>query len=114
MIDLATTVDEYLRVRRALGFKLERETRLLPAFVAFLHRHGGASITTDLALRWAMARRTPPRRGGRSAWAWSAPLPATCGRAIRGRKSRRGSSCRPRDPRDSSRTCTLMTMSERC
>ena len=54
MIDLATTVDEYLRVRRALGFKLERETRLLPAFVAFLHRHRGASITTDLALRWAM------------------------------------------------------------
>lgn len=54
MIALATAVDEYLRVRRALGFKLERETSLLADFVTFLERHRGSYITTELALRWAM------------------------------------------------------------
>ena len=31
MSALATHVDDYLRMRRALGFKLERERRLLPS-----------------------------------------------------------------------------------
>lgn len=52
MTVLGTTIDEYLGVRRALGFKLERERNLLPDFVAFVHRHGGSYITTELALRW--------------------------------------------------------------
>lgn len=53
MSPLASALAEYLAVRRALGFKLERDGRLLPDFVAFLERHESAHITTELALEWA-------------------------------------------------------------
>ena len=39
---------------RALGFKLEKEERLLENFVKFLQRQGATYITCDLAVRWAM------------------------------------------------------------
>ena len=58
MSTLATTLSEYLQVRRALGYKLEREQRLLPEFVAFLNNHGATHVTTELALRWATAPAT--------------------------------------------------------
>lgn len=54
MITLAQFVDSYLTTRRALGFKLEREGRLLPDFVSFLDRAGHSEVTTEMALRWAM------------------------------------------------------------
>lgn len=50
---LAEAADEYLALRRALGFKLYHHTWLLPDFVAYLEEHGSAVITTELALRWA-------------------------------------------------------------
>ena len=53
MSTLSQQVNEYLQVRRALGYKLEREGRLLPDFVAFLDRQGVSHITADLALHWA-------------------------------------------------------------
>jgi hypothetical protein len=37
---LQVHVDDYLRLRRALGFKLEREGRLLPQLVAYLEAAG--------------------------------------------------------------------------
>lgn len=46
---------EYLRVRRALGFALEHEGRLLPQFISFLESQGSNHITVSLSLRWAMA-----------------------------------------------------------
>ena len=55
MSTLHRTLDDYLRVRRALGFVLELEGRLLPEFVSFLERHGSSCITTALAIRWAIA-----------------------------------------------------------
>jgi integrase len=55
MSPLQRRLDEYLRVRRALGFSLAREGRLLPQFVRFLERHGHSAISTSLALRWALA-----------------------------------------------------------
>lgn len=64
MSPLQHALDDYLRVRRALGFALAREGRLLPDFVAFLERHGHAAITVPLALRWALA---PP--GASPPWA---------------------------------------------
>jgi integrase len=51
--DLARSAEEYLALRRALGFKLRHETWFLPQFVAFLAAHGSEIITTDLAVRWA-------------------------------------------------------------
>lgn len=61
MNTLLNAVDEYLRLRRSLGFKLTREGRLLPNFVSFLEHHGATYITIDLAVRWAtLPERTSP------------------------------------------------------
>ncbi len=46
-------VDDYLRLRRALGFKLERDGRLLPQFAAFLEAADAAAMTSELAIAWA-------------------------------------------------------------
>ncbi len=51
--DLAQSARQYLKLRRALGFKLEHAGLYLPDFVAFLAAHGSPVITTALALRWA-------------------------------------------------------------
>lgn len=63
--DLARSADEYLALRRALGFKLRHETWFLPDFVAFLAAHRSSVITTELALRWAQQ----PSGAGTSWWA---------------------------------------------
>jgi integrase len=44
----------YLELRRALGFKLAKEGRLLPDFAAFAEAAGAGTVTTDLAIRWAV------------------------------------------------------------
>lgn len=44
---------DYLRIRRALGFKLETAGSLLPQFLDYLESVGGETITTDHAVRWA-------------------------------------------------------------
>jgi integrase/recombinase XerD len=44
---------DYLELRRALGFKLEKEGRLLPDFAAFAKAAGAGTVTVDLAVRWA-------------------------------------------------------------
>lgn len=61
---LHRAVDDYLTLRRTLGFKLYHETWWLPDFATFLKRHGSNVITTDLALKWA----TLPTDVDRSWW----------------------------------------------
>jgi integrase/recombinase XerD len=51
---LQQVLRDYLSLRRALGFKLERQGALLPSFVASVEASGTSSITTALALAWAM------------------------------------------------------------
>jgi len=53
MIPLAEAVDDYLVMRRALGFKLTEHGRVLPQFAAFLAERGEPVITTGLALEFA-------------------------------------------------------------
>jgi integrase len=53
MSDLHSALDEYLNIRRALGFKLRDEGTVLPQFLFFLEKKGASFITTDLALQWA-------------------------------------------------------------
>jgi integrase/recombinase XerD len=53
MNDLRTAVEEYLAIRRKLGFKLYQPGILLHNFVNFAKREGASVITTELALRWA-------------------------------------------------------------
>jgi integrase len=51
---LSTAAQDYLSLRRRLGFKLREEGTLLPDFISFLERQGASHITTELALRWAL------------------------------------------------------------
>ena len=62
MSTLAEHAQNYLTIRRALGFKLVGEGVLLAEFVAFAEKAGQHTITTQFALEWA--RR--PRGGSRN------------------------------------------------
>ena len=53
MSALSSHVEDYLRLRRALGFKLERAGQLLPQLVAYLEAASARTVTTDLAIAWA-------------------------------------------------------------
>ncbi len=53
MTALAAAADKYLKMRRALGFKLRHQTWWLPQFVAFIQAQGSSTITVELAMRWA-------------------------------------------------------------
>ena len=50
--DLRCHSHDYLAVRRALGYKLTGEGRLLADLVAFLDQAGAATVTTALAVAW--------------------------------------------------------------
>lgn len=53
MKTLQKTVQDYLSIRRTLGYRLEREGCLLPDFASFLKAHRAEFITKELALEWA-------------------------------------------------------------
>ncbi len=50
---LTGKVEEYLRLRRALGFKLKYEGLILPQFAAYLEQHCAPTVTTADAIAWA-------------------------------------------------------------
>ena len=50
---LGAHVDEYLRLRRGLGFKLERAGQILPQLVSFLEAADASTVTRELAIAWA-------------------------------------------------------------
>ena len=53
MSPLSGHAADYLELRRAPGFKLAKEGRLLPDFAAFAEAAGAGTVTVDLAVRWA-------------------------------------------------------------
>ncbi len=53
MSGLQAHVDDYLRLRRALGFKLKEEERLLGQLVDYLEAASAETVTSELAIRWA-------------------------------------------------------------
>jgi integrase/recombinase XerD len=57
---LARHLDDYLRLRRALGHKLADAARLLPRFVAYLDATDSEYVTVAAALSWSLERDTPP------------------------------------------------------
>jgi integrase len=65
MSTLQAALDDYLALRRALGFELRLAGRLLQRFVDFAHAAGAAYITTELALQWA----TQPAQAQPAQWA---------------------------------------------
>jgi integrase len=50
---LRQAAQDYLALRRGLGFKLRSAGLALMDFIAFLEREGASHLTTELALRWA-------------------------------------------------------------
>ena len=60
---LAWHVEDYLRLRRALGFKLRFPGQVLPSLAAYLEAAGAATLTAELAIAWAgQPQRRPPGR----------------------------------------------------
>jgi integrase len=53
MSGLRQAVEEYLAIRRSLGFKLVAVGTDLRKFVTFAEQEGATHITVDLAVRWA-------------------------------------------------------------
>lgn len=53
MSTLGEHLDDYLRMRRALGFQLGRHGQVLPQFVAYLEARGATTVTVELAVAWA-------------------------------------------------------------
>jgi integrase/recombinase XerD len=53
MKGLQAHLDDYLRLRRALGFKLERHGQILPQLLAYLQAAGERTITRELVISWA-------------------------------------------------------------
>ena len=53
MSALREAAHEYLALRRALGYKLKQQGRMLLQFVDYLDERGATVITTELALEWA-------------------------------------------------------------
>jgi len=66
MSELRQALNDYIVVRRNLGFQLRLPAGCLRNFVAFLEAEGASYITTELALRWA----TQPACAQPSTWAW--------------------------------------------
>jgi integrase/recombinase XerD len=64
MIDLRPALNDYLTMRRALGYKLGRTEKLLADFIGFVEATAADHMTIDLALAWA----TRPVKGDVSWW----------------------------------------------
>ncbi len=53
MSAIRQALTEYLAMRRALGYKLDKTERLLGQFVSFVEDRGEKCLTTETALAWA-------------------------------------------------------------
>jgi len=85
MKTLKEAIQDYLALRRGLGFKLKKHSRFLEEFALFLEHAGTSQITSRLALQWA----TQPQHIQQAEWAarlsvvrgfarhWSATDPVT-------------------------------------
>ena len=70
MKPLRQAIQDYLALRRSLGFKLREAGICLAKFAAFLEARGAAHITTQLAVEWAQLSPSVSRR------CWSDSLPS--------------------------------------
>lgn len=59
---LSQSVDHYLAVRRAAGFKLHNPQRYLHSFVSFASARGDTQVRVDTAIAWATLARTETER----------------------------------------------------
>lgn len=62
MSGLQAHVDDYLRARRALGYRLERQEQWLRQLVEYLHEAGSVTLTSELMISWAQLPATAQPR----------------------------------------------------
>jgi integrase len=77
VIALRPALTDYLTMRRALGYKLQRTEKLLADFIGFVEATTADRITIDLALAWATSPLRAIEAGGRAVSPWSGVLPPT-------------------------------------
>lgn len=58
VVSLREAVNEYLAIRRRLGFRLETQGRLLTSYAEYVTTRGGAFVTIQSALEWARSTST--------------------------------------------------------
>jgi hypothetical protein len=66
MSELRQALEDYIALRRSLGFGLRLPARLLRNFISFLEANEATYITRDLAVRWAKQ----PDSAQPATWAW--------------------------------------------
>ncbi len=59
MNSLRKAVQEYLKMRRHLGFKLVEAGKALPDFSSYMEQHRKSYITQSLALSWVQKPKSP-------------------------------------------------------
>ena len=76
MNTLGEAVQEYLSMRRSLGFKLREDGFRLFDFVAFMERRKASYITHELALAWAQSSTTTLKAVSLRCWSASSRIVA--------------------------------------
>ena len=64
MTGLRRAAEDYLAMRRTLGFKLTTQAAQLMSFIDYCESHGSDRITSDLALEWATTTRSGSTHDG--------------------------------------------------
>ena len=82
-VSLQQALEDYLMIRRQLGYQLQSSGRLLAGFVRFAEQAGARTITTELAVAWARQPQVSRRSAGVSGSGWSAGSPATSRQSTR-------------------------------
>jgi integrase len=59
MSALSDSLDDYLRLRRSLGYKLDRAGEVLADFVSCSEAAGASHVRTDIAVSWALRAPNP-------------------------------------------------------
>lgn len=89
MSALSQHLEEYLRLRRALGHELADAARLLPRFVAYLDANDAEFVTVEAAVAWSMEPAAAP---GTTVWGRrfmvARGFAATCRASTRAPRSR--------------------------
>lgn len=65
MNNLRESLQEYIDLRRGLGYKMHDEGLLLPRFVSFMEEHHAEHISARLALEWAQRAAVQPAEWAR-------------------------------------------------
>jgi integrase len=65
MNSLREALQEYVDLRRGLGYKMRDEGQLLPRFVSFMEEHCAVHISVRLALEWAQSASVQPAEWAR-------------------------------------------------